>query len=85
MKLGAKDVTALRVGAVNASRAYLGSTLVWEASAPGGEPITFDSEPVTFDGSPLVHGSPSAGQLSLKAGTGAALRPDGNDLILEEN
>lgn len=35
MKLGSVDVAALKVGTVNASKAYLGSTLVWEA---GGDP-----------------------------------------------
>lgn len=39
MKLGTKPVTGLKLGTVNISRAYLGSTLVWEAgAAPGGFP-----------------------------------------------
>ncbi|MFA5567617.1 MAG: DUF4082 domain-containing protein [Trueperaceae bacterium] len=37
MKLGNLDIAALKVGTVNASKAYLGSTLVWEA---GGTPPT---------------------------------------------
>lgn len=37
MKLGTKNVTGLKLGTVNISRAYLGSTLVWEAGGdPGG-------------------------------------------------
>lgn len=38
MKLGTKNVTGLKLGTVNISRAYLGSTLVWEAD--GGTPPT---------------------------------------------
>lgn len=57
MKLGTKDVTALRVGAVNASRAYLGSTLVWEAKAPDPDPVGVTA--------PLRHGETGWGAPSL--------------------
>jgi hypothetical protein len=36
MKLGDKTVTGLKLGTANISRAYLGSTLVWEADGGGG-------------------------------------------------
>lgn len=36
MRLGTANVTALKVGSENASKAYLGATLVWEAAGSGG-------------------------------------------------
>lgn len=65
MKVGTKTVTALKLGEVNISRAYLGSTLVWEAS--GGEPTPAYHD--DFETHDAATGIPSGWQLGSQSAT----------------
>lgn len=73
MKLGGANVAALKVGAANASKAYLGSTLVWEA---GGD------APTPTAGGPAIHSASGWSSASLTQNLGWRFTVGANDITV---